>query len=353
MKRYLSLILVVSLLILGFPSLSLAKDDETSVSKKEAISAALYQVVFDQKTNDSSPWKGKNIKVKSTVEVYDTSEEITSYIVNLEYAGQPIGFVEIGNNKYDYPVLSFGYKSNRMDESNMNQINQKSEEEKANKQKVVLLAPGKFGLKSERSDGSAVITSNDNEKIVLDKEKNKPTPKKQKSVDEGSKKVWGKIDQLTAGEIGSDSDGVTDDLSFESGWTSASGLSYGSVGDANQYTSSLWTGLSGCSPGMVTYAKNHGYSSASATNHTSPSWSTVKSDLANAPSVITFTNQTYYSPNGGHTVTGVGYMEYFYNGSSSGHQYIYIHDNWDSTPELVYLAYGRNYSTLYSVKFSI
>ncbi|MFC4769977.1 hypothetical protein ACFO8Q_22075 [Effusibacillus consociatus] len=113
--------------------------------------------------------------------------------------------------------------------------------------------------------------------------------------------------------------------------------------------------ISNIRPGIENYARNHGYSYAKAVEHYLPTWATVKSDLAIGPSVITFTGQTYYNKgdsNRGHTVTGIGWDEYVYNGSSSGHQYMQIHDNWSTTPELVYVAYGRNYSGLWSVKFA-
>lgn len=414
MKKWLSLVLVIGMILLSVPSISFAKDDESTISPKEAIAAALYQVVLDQKTNDQSPWKGKNVKAQEPVGVYNASDEIISYIVNLEVDNHPAGFVEIGNNQGDFPTLSYGYQSNRMDAAEISRLSQKADKKAKKSEKIVWLAPGKFGLKSDYTDGSAEITL-DHEKISLNKEQNKSVSKQPKSINTDSKVVWGHIKKLTTGEIGSDSDGVTDDLSFESGYSSASSKYFPGVGDADQYTSSLWTGWSGCSPtsaynvmyywhyskgksnllknssgyvdrdsairdmrvamgtwtdpetdegvttisniapGMVTYAKNHGYSTAAASNHSSPSWATVKSDLA-YPSVITFTGQTFYNngdSNRGHTVTGVGYIEYFYNGNSSGHQYMRIHDNWDTTVEDVYVSYGRNYSSLWSVSFKI
>ena len=56
-----------------------------------------------------------------------------------------------------------------------------------------------------------------------------------------------------------------------------------------------------------------------------------------------------------HAVTGVGYIEFIRNGSSSGHQYIETHDNSQMTTNTgtVYIAYGQNYSLLSSINFSI
>lgn len=384
---------------------------KTDISYQEAIAAALYQVVLDQQTNTDSPWKDKNITALNPINVYDASDELVSYIINLEYEGKAIGFVEIGNNSGDFPVLSYGYRSNQMNESEVTKFNLTIDQKKVNKQKIVSLAPGKFGIKNDFPDGSAVIISK-NEQIKIDKKQNIKLPKQVKSVNENSKLIWKQINELVAGDIGNNSDGVTDDLSFETGWSSSTSKKISGVGDANQYKhASLWTGWSGCSPtsaynvlfywhyqknktnllknsagyvdkdsaikdmrtamgttttnsgegstqiskiatGIKKYIKDHGYSSPVVTEHTSPSWSTVKSDLSN-PTVITFTNQSYYSPNGGHTVTGIGYKEFTYNGSSSGHQYMLIHDNWAITPEDVYVAYGRNYSQLWSIYISI
>lgn len=412
MKKWYSMFLVICLFLVMIPGSVFAQEvPTTEISSQEAIAAALYQVVLDQQTNEDSPWKNKNITALNPVNVYDASDELVSYIVNLDYEGRAIGFVEIGNNNGDFPVLSYGYRSNQMNESEVKEFNLAVGQAKVNKRKIVSLAPGKFGIKNDFPDGSAVIISK-NEQIKIDKKQNIKLPKQVKSVNVNSKFIWKQINELVTGDIGNNSDGVTDDLSFETGWSSSTSKKISGVGDANQYKhASLWTGWSGCSPtsaynvlfywhyqknktnllknsagyvdkdsaikdlraamgttttsngegstqiskiaaGIKKYIKDHGYSSPVVTEHTSPSWSTVKSDLAN-PTVITFTNQTFYSLDGGHTVTGIGYKEFTYNGSSSGHQYMLIHDNWDITPEDVYVAYGRNYSKLWSIYISI
>ncbi|QYR22624.1 hypothetical protein KZ483_06595 [Paenibacillus sp. sptzw28] len=102
--------------------------------------------------------------------------------------------------------------------------------------------------------------------------------------------------------------------------------------------------------GMINAAKERGYTAYSY-NFSNPTYSTVKGNIYNVgPTLLSYLGQTYY---GDHTVTGIGYQEFFYNGSSYGHQYMTVHDNWGSTPEKVYVAYGRNYTSLYSVTFSM
>lgn len=63
---------------------------------------------------------------------------------------------------------------------------------------------------------------------------------------------------------------------------------------------------------------------------------------------MTFNDQSYY---GDHSVTGVGYKEYVYNGSSAGHQYMIMYDNWDNNIKDVYVAYGRNYDYVVMTNF--
>jgi len=150
--------------------------------------------------------------------------------------------------------------------------------------------------------------------------------------------LWEELEGVT-GDIGSDSDGVTSNLLlYETGFSYANTSSRSGVGDQNQITSSSWTGPSGCGP-----VNKH----ASALT-TSPSWARIKSDMLTGPSLISMINQTYY---GSHTVAGIGYIEFMYSGSSSGYEYMIVHDNWGTTPADVYVAYGRNYSTIYSVNF--
>jgi hypothetical protein len=58
------------------------------------------------------------------------------------------------------------------------------------KQRVIELAPGKFGLKSDFEDGSGVITT-EYEKYTLNKDENKPAFKRNKIVND-EKNIFGK-----------------------------------------------------------------------------------------------------------------------------------------------------------------
>lgn len=371
----------------------------------------MYHVVLLQKADPDSSWKGHKVKASEIVEVYDATGELHSYIVNLTIDKQPAGFVEIGNNSEDFPVLSYSFEYSRMNSEEVNNFSTKSQnknkDKKVKSKKVVTVGPGKFGLKVDYNDNSADIVSYDGITNISSVD-NKTKEKVAKQKKSESKVIWGKIKKIDCGEIGSTTDGVTDSLDFEIGYTGRTKGYVNGVGDSNQWTSSLWTGPSGCSPtsaynvfyywkytksktsligdtnqtmlalrtamgtyydsatggcatpegnigpGMVTVAKNCGYSTATQSTHNNPSWTTIKNDIV-GPSVISFWSQTYYCPNGAHTVTGIGNVEFFYNNSTSstGHQYLIIHDNWSSTPTDVYIAYGRNYTRIHSVKFSI
>ncbi|QYR22622.1 hypothetical protein KZ483_06580 [Paenibacillus sp. sptzw28] len=205
-----------------------------------------------QKTTDStSTWKGSNVEAQEPIEVYDAAGDLHSYIVNLTSNSQPAGFIEIANNSGDFPVLSFGEQSNRMTaadiESITNLAQTKHKEKNKASEKVVVYGTGKFALKVDYSDGSADLATPDNIEVIS-AEKNIPKAKEPKQKNNESKEIWGEIKKLATGEIGTTSDGVTDSLAFEQGWSSGNGFSYGTVGDANQYYSSLWSGPSGCAP---------------------------------------------------------------------------------------------------------
>lgn len=207
-------------------------------------------------------------------------------------------------------------------------------------------------------------------------------------------------------DIGVPNDGVTDDLSFETG-TVNGGIHQG-VPDLNQFESSLWTGPSGCSPtsaanimkwwatpsnihtdfpqltqglsdeqllfglrthmntyfsngqsatsvndiapGMQSFAIGRGCSSARGWYIDPPTWFDYRLYITFAgPNVISFSPHDYY---GEHSVTGVGYYEFKYNGSTEGHQYMVVHDNRSNTSTDVYVAWGRNYSAIYIDQFN-
>lgn len=238
-------------------------------------------------------------------------------------------------------------------------------------------------------------------------------PQAEKTVNSESQQTWDEIELLASAislkQIGTDTDGVTDSIMFEynNPYSSINSIYYNGVTDENQWNSSLWTGPSGCAPtsaynilyywhfsrgksnllmkdsngnidkdqtmlllrncmqtndtgdtsiynqasGIQMTARGRKYYGATATLHTNASWSTVKSDLSYGPSIISFFNQTYYRD---HSVTGVGYIEFIRNGNSSGHQYMEVYDNTAVTPGAsVYISYGQNYSSIYSINFSI
>lgn len=60
------------------------------------------------------------------------------------------------------------------------------------------------------------------------------------------------------------------------------------------------------------------------------------------PTVLTVINIPYYGEPGEepeHTLTGVGAIKFVYNGSSAGHEYMEVHDNWPNTPTSMYIRY--------------
>lgn len=398
----------------------------SEVSKTEAIAAALYHVKLDQTVNQQSAWKDKNVTALEPIEVFDASNELHSYIVNLHIGEEPSGYVEIRNNKNDFPISSYSYSANNTEfeeeamedltiadsKVGMASIDSLDSLKKVKTKKVVWLAPGKFGAKVDYTDGSADLIAENKLKSIPSSE-NTLLPQAEKTVNSESQQTWDEIELLASAislkQIGTDTDGVTDSIMFEynNPYSSINSIYYNGVTDENQWNSSLWTGPSGCAPtsgynvlyywhysrgksnllmkdsngnidkdqtmlllrncmqtdqvgyttiynqasGLQMAARGRRYYSATSTLHTNASWSAVKSDLSYGPSIITFFDQTFYLS---HSVTGVGYIEFIRNGSSSGHQYMEVYDNTAVTPGAsVYISYGQNYRSINSINFSI
>jgi len=344
------------------------------------------------KSNEKCPWRGKIVKLANPIEVYDKTDSLYSYIFNLTVDGQPAGFIETSADKDEYPILTFSYAGSDMNESQITEL-KKDPNTKAVSEKVVLITPGYHGIKQDLADGSARIHT-ESDVIEISKNNNHPDKKKNLPINNDARKFRDTIDILV-GDIGLDNDGVTDNLSFETGVGSAGGIAF--VPDLNQITSSLWTGYSGCSPtsaanimlwwssrypqltnglsneqlllglrqamgtnnsgqtnvnnispGMKSFARNQRFFNADA-RYVNATWVDYKNSLSRGPNVVSFLNQTYY---GTHSVTGVGWYEFFYNGSSLGHQYMTVHDNRAGTPAECYIAFGSNYQGLYIDEFS-
>jgi len=389
-------ILIGSTMFLGT---CLAAGSVNTVSVSEAKKAIVFQIVMDMKTDEQSPWHNKKVKFDEPIEVYDTTGNLYSYLFNLTVDGQPAGFIEASALKDDCPIISFSYEESDMTSSKINSLKNENNGNSNTivNEKIIALAPGNFGLKQDFDDGSAII-ANTFETIKLTKDQNKPNLKNKIEVNSDIRKLREDID-IAVGDIGSSSDGVTDNLrEFETG-TKTYGL-VGTCPDLNQTYSSLWTGPSGCSPtsaanimlywadngypelteglsddelllelreamgtyyqdgkgltipshiapGMSTFAQNMGISEASGIRLID-SFGAYMGGIACGPNVITFEAQEYY---GYHSVTGVGWVKYWYNGSSTGHQYMKVHDNRSNTVKSVYVAYDRDYDEIYFDQF--
>jgi len=173
-KKILSLLslLVLLLGLGGWPTFASAEKN-LHVSKEEAIGAALYHVVMDEKLNEESQWEN-NVRVVSIDDVYDSTGEQVSYLINLESDNQAKGFVEVAISKSVSPIQSYSYVSDQsqlqsglksMLIGNKNVISQKK----------FRLGPARFALKTDYMDGSADLY-NGNEHYLLSKEENEKKP---------------------------------------------------------------------------------------------------------------------------------------------------------------------------------
>ncbi len=394
MKKIFSKIFILMFLFtLMFSSMSFADSGlNDTVTPLEAKKASIFQIVMDMKANEKSPWQNKTVKILEPVEVYDASDSLYSYLFNLTVDGKVAGFIEVSALRDEYPILSYAYEGSAMDLSEVSELKQKSKTKTPTREKVVALGPAYFGLKQDFSDDSADIISSLGT-VSFSKEQNKPKIKRNIDKNTDARELRKSIDAVVDISGVDPSKGVYDNLDFETGVESFKVI--GGVADMNQIYSSLWTGPSGCaptsaanimkywashgyaqltqglsdeqllynirtamgtrsdgstplnniSPGMKTFALNRGVSTAKAwyLPGVPPSWSSYKSAINTyGPNVISFSPHAFYNE---HSVTGVGWTEFTYNGSSIGHQYMEVHDNNPNTPFSVFVAYGRMYGT--------
>jgi len=384
-------------------------DNKNVVTPNDAKKMASFHIANDIKLSEESGWDGEKITLSSAKKVYDADDNLKAYVFNVVVDNKKSGFILVGSSFDEFPILSFSYDGEAFNEDAISNV-KKGINEEIVEEKIVQGSPGNFAVKFKMKDGSEKIKFQDGEEIKLKRETvNLESKKISKEKSDKIKEFW----KNTAGEIGTTSDGVTDvdPDNWETGYDSKVEEYLSDVPDLNQwkYDGTHWIG---CSPtagsnviawwanssstysdlmpttqtdvaldlfdtmdthhnpgevagststtkiddGLEDYAENLGFS-ATSTNY--GSWAlndsfafyVYRNDISYyGPNVLSIEDQDYY---GDHSVTGVGYIEYTYNGSSDNHQYMIVHDNHSTTTKTVYLAYGRNYTTALMTTFKI
>ncbi|MDB5055548.1 MAG: hypothetical protein JWM44_3598 [Bacilli bacterium] len=411
MKRLIKILLVTSLFCLLLPTFTFANDDNI-VTLKEAKKAALYQVLTDMKSDKESQWNGHKVNAGDPISVYDIYDNLISYIVNLKVDGQTKGYVEISAIKDEFPVLSFSYSSIRMDQTEIEHIKNINHIDKNINTKIVSTSPLNFSLKDD-SNGKIKMYNNSGEVESIEKQNITNEHLSKKEYNKESRKEW---DKLSTSDIGTDHDGVTNDLSFETG--SVTTFIISNVDYQQQITSTMWTGPSGCTPTAAStlihyWATIKGYSRleqyqdilkttwysytreqiinklrndmGTTYNSSTGGSDTYDSNLVpglssyvmeyklgglNYNSSSSLTSSPSFSTMKSHMQT-IGPTEILVHGqdlfgghaivgvgtkeySTSGHQYLIIHDNggWGGTSD-AYLIYGSHYSSINDVTFKV
>lgn len=437
MKKLLSICLLIFFVMVFFVKSPIAKASEINeVTEIEARKAAIFQILLDMTAvpkpffddpnminaagensienepvfieRKVSPWKGKKVYLGPAIEVYDQSDYIYSYLFSLTADNKEVGFLEVSASKSDYPIRSFAYEGVGVDIDKMKQMAD-STQNQITSQKVVVLSPGQFGLKTTYINGSESISTPNG--IIDISRDNSVSQEVHTRKNAHAEALWEEVlsQDFQPYDLGTPNDGVTDDLSFETG--SISSLSLPNVPDLNQIYSPLWEGPSGCSPtsaanimkfwaspnlfnrtyplltqgmtdaqlllelrtrmqtdsmgytpspnliseGMKSYGQSK-YESANGWYMDFPTFTDYATTLfLYGPNVTSFYASAFY---GDHSVTGVGVIQFFYDGSPLGHQYMEVHDNWHSTPTSVYVRWEDNpnsqtYQTLYLDLFSL
>jgi hypothetical protein len=405
-KQWILFLVVVSLLaIIAVPG---SASPETNASPAQSLKAAVFHIVNDAKSGGSG-WGGGPIHISKAIDLYDPLGDQFGHLFNISIKGEPAGYVVVGTAFDEYPIYEFSYRAPAYSTSQVEAIKGKSDK-LIKSHKMVYMGPHQFSLGIHYSDGSETLHDM-RDGSVIEVQKTKTASHKENPEAKALWARISTITPTPCQDTfpnNTDSDGVTicpdnyeqqadsvtgatipgvpawdqwiyyTDSNNRGYWTGCSPTAAADImgywqfngypnmghsqmvfdlrtamGTTNNYKSTCncypgATSESSITSGMQQYARGRGYATSTATTISSPSYSTMKTEVANnRPALLDLYGQTYYGgTDGAHTVTLVGYREYFYSGSSFGHQFMTIHDNWNSTPNELYVAYGRNYSSL-------
>lgn len=373
----------------------------TGVDYELARKAAVVHVANAAKLSNSA-WAAEKVQLLKGVELYDPEGAVTAYLFSVAVNGGPAGYIVVGTEADEFPILEFSFQgapfSDQAIRSARGQVLRP-----ATSDRITYLGPVSFALSVGHSDGSSSMVDL-RDGTVLNRKPNRPgTTRPRPTHPEQARGYW---HQVSKSEIGSDNDGVTDvwpgdwetgtmdhgevagvpawdqwiyhtDSQGRGYWTGCSPTAAADImefwmnngypnmavitnnqvvfdlrsamGTTNSYSSSCncypgSTFTSSISPGMQKYARGRGFSTATSSFYSSPSYANFVTEVKNGrPALIGVDNHTYYKY---HSLTSIGYVRFSYNGSSTGHEYLVAHDNHSDTANTVYLAYGRNYSAI-------
>lgn len=399
-KRGLSTILVAltfalsSIASAGPPAVAAAARGEYNDARK----AAVVHVANAAKLPGSA-WAAEKVQLSKGIALYDPAGTASAYLFYVTVSDRAAGYIVVGTDLDEFPILEFSFDgvpfTNQAVESAKGRLLKP-----ATTHRIVYLGPVSFALNVGHSDGTtSMVDLRDG--TILEAKPNaiRPSP----AHPEEARGYWS---HLRKTEIGSDNDGVTDvwpgawetgssayneisgmpawdqwvyytDSQSRGYWTGCSPTAAADImeywknngypnmavitnnqvvfdlrsamGTTNSYSSTCncypgLTSTSSISPGMQNYARGRGYSTATSTYNSAPSYESFVGEVNyGRPALIGVDNHTYYKS---HSLTNVGFVRFYYSGSSTGHEYLIAHDNHGNTADIVYLAYGRNYSAI-------
>ena len=408
MNSFLSKGIMVALAVFIFfsgTSVSFAASKEPDrVAEKDAITAALWHYHNEINTvSDESLWKKKGVKLLKPVHVYDPAGNHVAYLVNFrsKIASEKLGYVMVSAFLDEEPIIMW---SDEGEAFSSDKVKDKLNDDKTKIEKndVIWFGGSYFAarFKVKGKTQQEVITQDFSqasaselkamEKMVY------PAPTTEKKE---IREIWKLIKNSPLGDVGTDSDGVTNDdpaifvkdydyidsyfistaynmkqwhYTYTNGVGQATGCSPTAASNIIMFLSKSFSGLvptgktqrdvvmelrtymntsqssSGVGTtdpyhiddGLRTYLQKHGRTNVTITNNYLATYENYKDTLKTykRPMLQSYWNQDYF---GDHTLTVQGYKEFVRSGVTSNSRYLVVYNNFiGEASGVLYVKFG-------------
>ncbi|MDA2087543.1 MULTISPECIES: S-layer homology domain-containing protein [Bacillus cereus group] len=358
MRKLLSFIVISFTLLFGLftviPSVSNAEEvTEQFITKEEAVSTVgKYVKTVSEHTYPN--WKGASYSIGKTL--YSSEGKISAYVFQIRKADQDVGYIIINGKKNESPIIESARKGTNPfeDVEEGNAIyNGPLKYFKKENGKIVTLGPDP---KQEKKIFKP-IQIEDNATIEQQEKNNSSMkPKKLLASNINTKKlanvpdyIWfrGCTPTATTNLLGYwYLKGYENLMPNIYPWDTIEEIAkyYGTKVDYSQpdYGS---TYVDKIAPGLKKYFNDKGYR-AEVELHMGSSFQGIKNEIDQGrPMLIT----TYKHPTyGDHSVTGIGYEDFYSPEFNENFRSLIVHDTWETTPEDMYIDLSRESEFIHS-----
>ncbi|HLO04688.1 MAG TPA: hypothetical protein VK191_16400 [Symbiobacteriaceae bacterium] len=197
------MLLVVILGSFGTVSANSAMGNQGESSDKTPTMRADYELVrkaaaihvADAAKLPGSAWADTIVRLAKGVQLYDDSGEITAFLFNVSVENRDAGYIVVGTEIDEFPVLEFAFEGVPFTEQSFVSAKQKASKSAVDS-RIIYYGPRGFAIDAEHSDGSSTtIDLQDGTALSKKAKGNRPRP----AHPEEARRFW-KFIQVT--EIG-------------------------------------------------------------------------------------------------------------------------------------------------------